>query len=95
MLILFFLVFFWLKVKEIDMIDKYFDIVTEQRKLQPMKGTLIKIVVGAFGLIPKHLEKIWQVKNRRRIDTIALLESTRIFRKVLNTWGDLLSSRHQ
>ena len=46
-----------------------------------MKVTVIPTVIGAFGTIPKGLEK-W-LEDLERADTI--------LRKVLETWADLLS----
>ena len=60
-----------------------------------MKVTIIPIVIGTFGTDTEGLVKglkdleIWgQVET---IQTTALLRSTWILRRVLETWGDLLS----
>ena len=60
-----------------------------------MRMTVISVVIGALGTIPKELAKgrenleiRWQVEN---IQAKALLRSARILRRVLVTWGDLLS----
>ena len=54
-----------------------------------MKVTVISVVVGALGRVPKGLKRY-----RGRIETIqntALLSLNRIFRRVLETGGDSLS----
>ena len=57
-----------------------------------MKVTVIPIVVGALGTVPKNLKKILnELKTRERIvnvQTTALLKSARIPRKVLETRED-------
>ena len=61
--------------------------------------TVTPIVISALGTIPKgmlkgleNLELGGQVET---IQTTALLRSVRILRKVLETWGDLLSLKLQ
>ena len=39
------------------MIDKYLDLAKEQKKLWNMKATVIPIVIGALGSVPKDLVK--------------------------------------
>ena len=60
-----------------------------------MKVTIIPIVIGAFGTITKGLLKgLEDLKVGGRVETIqttALLKTARILRRVLETWGDLLS----
>ena len=60
-----------------------------------MKVTIIPIVIGAFGTVTKGLLKDredLEVGSRvYTIQTTALLRTTRILRRVLETWGDLLS----
>ena len=60
-----------------------------------MKVTIVPIVIGALGTVTKvllkgleDLEIGGQVKT---IQTTALLRTARILRRVLETWGDLLS----
>ena len=64
-----------------------------------MKVLVIPIVIGALGMIPKGLVKeLEELEIRGRADTIQtklLLRSARILRRVLDTWGDLLSLRLQ
>ena len=47
----------WVKIKESKKVDKYLDFVRELKKLWNMKVTVIPIVVGALGMVPKGLEK--------------------------------------
>ena len=60
-----------------------------------MKVTIIPIVIGAFGTVTKGLLKgleDLQVGGRvETIQTTAILKTARILRRVLETWGDLLS----
>ena len=56
------------------------------------------VVIGALGTVTKWLvlglEDLEIREQVEAIQTIALLRSTRILRRVLH-WGDLLSLRHQ
>ena len=56
---------------------------------------IIPIVFGAFGTVTKGLLKgLEDFKVGGRVETIqttALLKTARILRRVLETWGDLLS----
>ena len=58
---------------------------------------MILIVIGALGTVPKGLEKrLGELKIKGRIETIqilALLRSSRILRRVLESWRDLLPLR--
>ena len=60
-----------------------------------MKVTIVPIVIGALGTITKWLLKgleDLEVGGRVEIiQTTALLRTVRILRRVLETWGDLLS----
>ena len=63
-----------------------------------MKMTVIPIVVGALGTLPKNQEKRLEEQIYVIIEIIqaeTLKTSARIRRKVLETWGDLLSLRLQ
>ena len=60
-----------------------------------MKVTIVPIVIGALNTVTKgllkgleDLEVGWRVET---IQTTALLKTARILRRVLQTWGDLLS----
>ena len=85
------------KCNENEKIDKYLDLARELRKQWNMGVTVILIVVGACGMVPKGLERRGkELEIRGRIETIqttALLRSVRILRRVLETGGDLLSLR--
>ena len=60
-----------------------------------MKVTIVPIVSGALGTITKGLLKgLEDLEVGGRVETIqmtAILRTTRILRRVLETWGDLLS----
>ena len=74
---------------------KYLDLARELKKIWNMKVTIIPIVIGAFGTANKGLLKgleDLEVGGRvEAIQTTALLRTTRILRRVLDTWEDLLS----
>ena len=65
------------------------------KKLWIMKVTIIPIVIRALGTVTEGLVKgLEDFEIRERMETIqttALLRSDRILRRVLETWGDLLS----
>ena len=60
-----------------------------------MKVTIVPIVIGALGTVTKGLLKgLDDLGIGRRVETIqttALPRTARILRRVLETWGDLLS----
>ena len=60
-----------------------------------MKVTIIPIVIGAFGTVTNGLLKgLGDLEVGGRVETIqttALLKMGRILRRVVETWGDLLS----
>ena len=84
-----------IKLKECEKRDKYLDLAREVKKLWNMQVTIIPIVIGAFGTVTKGLLKgleDLEVGGRVEIiQTTALLRTDRILRRVLETWGDLLS----
>ena len=88
-----------MKLKECEKRDKYLDLARELKKLWNMKVTIIPIVIGAFGTVTKGLLKgLEDLEVGDRVETIqttALLKTARILRRVLKTWGDLLSLRLQ
>ena len=88
-----------IKLKECEKKDKYHDLARELKKLWNMKATIIPIVSGAFDAITKGLLKgLGDLEVGRRVETIqmtALLRTARILRRVLETWGDLLSLKLQ
>ena len=64
-----------------------------------MKVTIVPIVIGALGTITKELLKgVEDTEVGGRVETIqttALLRTARILRRVLETWGDLVSLKLQ
>ena len=79
---------------------KYLDLAREvEKKLWYTKVTVIPIVIGALGIVTKGLiQELEDLEIRERVDTAqtaALLRSVRILRRVLKTWGDVLSLRLQ
>ena len=87
------------KLKECEKKDKYLDLARELKKLWNMQVTIIPIVIGAFGTVTKGLLKgLEDLEIGGRVETIqttALLITARILKRVLETWGDLLSLRLQ
>ena len=71
----------------------------KKNKLWNMKVTVIPIVTGALGTVPKGwLRELIASEIGGRIETIqtaASLRSARQMRRVLKTWRDLLSLRLQ
>ena len=88
-----------IKLKECENKDQYLDLAREWKKLWNMKVTIVLIAIGAFGTITKGLLKgLEGLEVGGRIETIqmaALLRTARIMRRVLETWGDLLSLKLQ
>ena len=78
-----------IKLKESEKKYKYFDLARELKKLWNMKVTVIPIVIGAFGTVTKGLLKgLEDLEVGGRVETIqttALLRTTRILRRVLET----------
>ena len=64
-----------------------------------MRVTVLPIVIGKLGMVPKGLERrLEELEIGGQIKTIqitALLRSARILRRVLETWEGLLSLRLQ
>ena len=75
--------------------DKYVDLAMELKRLWNMKVTVISIVIGALGtVIKRFIRGLEDLEIRGRVKTIqtsAFLRSAKILRRVLETWGDLLS----
>ena len=88
-----------IKLKKSEKKDKYLDLAMKLKKLWNMKVTIIPIVIGAFGTVTKGLLKgLEDLKVGGRVETVqttALLRRARILRRVLGTWGDLLSLKLQ
>ena len=74
--------------------DKYLDLVGELKKQWNMKVTDIPIIIGAFDIVTKWLAQGQEeLEIRGRVETIqttALLRSTTILRRVLETCWNLL-----
>ena len=64
-----------------------------------MKVTIVPFVIDALGTVTKGLFKdLEDLEIGGRVETIqttALLRTARILRRVLETWGDLLSLKLQ
>ena len=88
-----------INLKESEKKDKYLDLARELKKLWNMKVTIVPIVIGALSTITKGLLKgLEDLEVGGRVETIqttALLRTGRILRRVLETWGDLLSLKLQ
>ena len=87
------------KLKQCEKRDKYLDLARELKKRWNMNVTEIPVVIGALSTVTKGLvQGLDDLEIKRRVETIqtaALLRSTRILRRVLETWGDLQSFRFQ
>ena len=83
------------KIKEKEKRDKYLDIVRGLNKLWNLKVTVIPVVIGTLETNSKGYAKCVEVLDiggrAETIQTTALLKSARILRRVLVTWGNLLS----
>ena len=88
-----------IKLKEFEKKYKYLDLARELKKLWNMKVTIIQILIGAFITVTKGLLKgLEDLEVGGRVETTqttTLLITARILRRVLETWGDLLSLRLQ
>ena len=88
-----------INLKESEKKDKYLDLARELKKLWNMKVTIAPIVIGALGTITKWwLKGLGDLEVGGRVETIqttAFLRTARILRRVLETWGDLLSLKLQ
>ena len=88
-----------IKLKECEKKDKYLDLARELKKLWNIKVTIVPIVIGGFGTITKGLlkglEDLEVCRRMKTIQTTALFRTTRILRRVLDTWWDLLSLKLQ
>ena len=84
-----------MKLKECEKKDKYLDLARKLKKLWNIKVTIIPIVIGTFGTVTKGLLKgLEDLEVGGQVETIqttTLLRTARILRRVLETWGDLLS----
>ena len=79
--------------------NKYLDLARKLKKLWNMKETVILIVINALDTVTKRLiQGLEDLEIRGREETIqttALLWLARLLRRVLDTWGELISLRLQ
>ena len=80
--------------------DEYQDLAWEQKKKEwSLWVATILSLIGAIGIIPsgfvKELDNFEISGQVDSIQTTAILRSDRILRRVLGTWGDLLSLKIQ
>ena len=77
-----------INLKESEKKDKSHDLAREfkKKKLWDMKVTIMPIVVGVLGTVGRRVETI---------QTTAFLRTARILRRVLETWGEILSLKLQ
>ena len=89
----------WVKLKECEKRDKNLNLARELKKQRNMKVMIIPIVIGALGTVTKGLvqglEDLKITGGMETIQTTALLRLARIWKRVLETWGDLLSLKLQ
>ena len=78
-----------IRLKESEKRDKYIDLARELKKTMNIKVAVMPVVIGAHGTIPKVLVKgLEHLEIRGKVETMqttALLRSTRILRRVLET----------
>ena len=78
-----------MKIKDSEKKDKYLHFAKQLKKLWNMRLMLISIVVGAFGTVPKGVEKrLEEADNGGRTETVqiaTLLRTARILKRVLET----------
>ena len=88
-----------IKLKEYERKDKYLDLAWELKKLRNIQVTIISILIGALGTVTKGLLMgLEDLEVGGRVETnqtTILLRTAKILRRVLETWGDLLSLRLQ
>ena len=86
-----------IELKECEKKDKYLDLARELKNYGTWRWQLYQI--SAFGTVTKGFIKgLEDLEVEGRVETIqtsALLRTHRILRRVLETWGDLLSLKHQ
>ena len=88
-----------IKLKECEKRPKYLNLSRELKKRWNMQVTIIPILIGAFGTVTKGLlKRLDDLKVGgliKTIQTTILLRTARILRRVLETFGDLLSLKIQ
>ena len=84
-----------MKLRECEKKDKYLDLTRELKNC----GTILPIVIGGLGTVTEGAVKgLKDFEIRGRVETIqttALLRTARLLRRVVETWGDLLSFKLQ
>ena len=78
-------------MKEDKKKDKYMDLAREQKHIRNMKV----MVIGALEKISKGLEDLEIREQAETTQNTTLSRSAWILRRVLETWGDLLSLKLQ
>ena len=64
-----------MKIKESEKRNKSLDLARKPRKLCNIKVTVIPLVIGALGTVPKDLERgMEELEIRRRIKTMQTVE---------------------
>ena len=75
------------------------DFARKLKKLWNMNVTIILVMIGAFSIVTKGLQKgleYLEVGGRvETIQTTAVLRTAKILRIFLDTWGDSLSLKPQ
>ena len=88
-----------INLKESEKKDKYLNLASELKKLWNMKVTIVPIAIGALGTITKGLliglEDLEVGGRVETIQTTTLLRTAKSLRRVMETWGDLLSLKIQ
>ena len=84
------------KLKESEKRDKYLDLARELKNYGTNKWHWCQFLIYALGTVTRRLvQGLEDLEIRGRgetIQTTALLRSTKILRRLLETWGDLLSN---
>ena len=79
----------WVKLKECEKRDRYWDFAMELKNLWNMKVTVILMVIVALGTVTKEVvQGLGDLEITGRVETVqttALLISARILRRVLGT----------
>ena len=83
-----------INLKKYEKKDMYVDLARELKKLWNMKVTIVPIVIGTFGTTTKGLLKGLE-DLVETIQMTALLRKAKILKRVMETWGDLLSLKLQ
>ena len=77
--------------------DKYLELARELKKVWNLKVMVVPTVISMLGTVTKVVVQwLEDLEIRERLETIqttVLLRLARILRRVLETWGDLLSHK--